>query len=349
MSVTTKRIFSGARSTFPSDLRDVSSGTASNKSDLLAYDDASATPTGIWASAFSATRFYQIDFNSSRPTGLSTSSLNFNIKYAGAGSGNACIYKIEVRRASNDSLLGTLDHSASPLCSTGTTYRVVNEDLSSYVTSTDIANDLRIKVFGYETATKAWNIEYATVTGTSYSAWTLLERTVTDQSTGTAITSTWLIGTAEGTGAVGTIFTDATNWPSAAPATTKYLQVTFDHADVPAGAVIQSVALKNIWRDSAAPGGSGTLCNYFDVYNGATFVETHGGNTQATAQSCNTSNVTWQTDTVTLSNVNTVAKANSMTIKFYYWIAPLCGGVGNPSCVKSVSDQVQATFTYYLD
>ena len=78
-------------------------------------------------------------------------------------------------------------------------------------------------------------------------------------------------------------------------------------------------------------------------------VETHGGNTQATAQSCNNTNVSWQTDNVTLSLVDTVAEANSMTIKFYYWVAPTCGGGGNPACVKSVTDQVQATFAYYLN
>ena len=121
--------------------------------------------------------------------------MNFNIKYAskgGGGSGNACIYKVEVRRASDNSLLATLDHSASPLCSTGTTYRVVNENISSYVTSTDVANDLRVKVFGYETGGKGWNIEYATVTGTSYASWTLFEKTVTDQSTGTGTTTPWV-------------------------------------------------------------------------------------------------------------------------------------------------------------
>ena len=127
--------------------------------------------------------------------------MNFNIKYAskgGGGSGNACIYKIEVRRASNDSLLGTLDHSAAPLCSTGTTYRVVNEDISSLVTTTDLANDLRIKVFGYETGARGWNIEYATVTGTSYASWTLFEKTSTDQSTGAATVTPWSIATAGG-------------------------------------------------------------------------------------------------------------------------------------------------------
>jgi len=352
MTVSSKRIFSGTRSTFPGDLRDASSGSAANKSDLLDYDDAAPAVTGAWAAAYSATRFYQIDFNSPRPAGLPASSVNFNIKYAskgGGGSGNACIYKIEVRRASDDSLLGTLDHSAGPLCSTGATYRVVNEDISSLVTTTDLADDLRIKIFGYETGAKGWNIEYATVTGTSYASWTLFEKTYTDQSTGAATVTPWSIATAEGTGAAGTIYTAASTWPSTVPTSAKYLQVTFDHPDLPAGAVVQSVTLKNIWRDATAPGVGGTLCNYFEVYNGASLVETHGGTTQATAQSCNNSNVTWQTDTVTLSLVDTVAEANSMTIKFYYWVAPLCGGGGNPGCVKSVTDQVQASFTYYVD
>ena len=350
MTVSSKRIFPGSRSTFPGDLRDASSGSAANNSDPLDYDDARPAVTGAWAAAFSATRFYQLDFNSPRPAGVPASSVNFNIKYAskgGGGSGNACIYKIEVRRASDDSLLGTLDHSSAPLCSTGTTYRVVNEDISSLVTTTDLANDLRIKIFGYETGAKAWNIEYATVTGTSYSSWTLFEKSTTDQSTGTATTTPWAIATAETTGTATTSYTSASTWPSAAT-TTKYLQVTFDHPDLPAGAVVQSVTLKDIWRPISAVTNGGTLCNYFEVYNGATLVETHGGNTQATAQSCKNTNATWQTDNVTLSLVDTLAEANSMTIKFYYWI-PNCGNGQNPGCVKSVTDQVQATFTYYLN
>jgi hypothetical protein len=347
MTVSSKRIFPGSRSTFPGDLRDASSGAATNKSDLVDYDDARPAVTGSWAAAFSATRFYQLDFNNPRPAGVPASSVNFNIKYAGNTSGNACIYKIEVRRASDDSLLGTLDHSASPLCSTGTTYRVVNEDISSLVTTTDLANDLRIKIFGYETAARPWNIEYATVTGTSYATWTLFEKSTTDQSTGTATTTPWAIATAEATGTATTSYASASAWPSAAT-TTKYLQVTFDHPDLPAGAVVQSVTLKNIWRPSSAVTNGGTLCNYFEVYNGATLVETHGGNSQATAQSCDNTNATWQTDNVTLSLVDTVAEANSMTIKFYYWI-PNCGNGQKPACITSVTDQVQATFTYYLD
>ena len=256
---------------------------------------------------------------------------------------------MEVRRISDDSLLGTLDHTASPLCSTGTTQRIVNEDISAYVTSTDIANDLRIKVFGYETGLKAWNIDYSTVTGTSYASWTLFQRTIADAADGSAANTTWSLSNAEATGAGGTIYTAASNWPSAAPVGTKFLQFKFDQAGLPAGAVVQSVTLKHIWRASALVTNSGLLCNYFEVYDGATLIGTHGGNTQPTALSCTASNVTWITDTVALPEVNTVAEANGLTVKFYYWMAPLCGGAGNPNCVKSVSDQVRGTYNYYLD
>src|SRR5207248_2276397 len=160
MTVSSKRIFSGSRSTFPGDLRDASSGAAANKSDVLDYDDATPFVTGQWANAYSATRFYQLDFNSPRPAGVPASSVNFNIKYA-------------------------------------------------------------------------------TVTGTSYASWTLFEKSTTDQSTGAATTTPWTIATAEATGTATTSYTSASNWPAAAT-TTKYLQVTFDHPDLPAGAVVQS-------------------------------------------------------------------------------------------------------------
>ena len=47
--------------------------------------------------------------------------------------------------------------------------------------------------------------------------------------------------------------------------------------------------------------------------------------------------------------MNDATKSNNLVIKLYYWISPTCGGAGNPTCVKSVTDQTEATFTYYLD
>src|SRR5207302_8390386 len=77
MTVSSKRVFPGTRSTFPGDLRDASSGSAVNKSDPLDYDDATPALTGAWAAAYSATRFYQLDFSSPRPAGVTASSVNF--------------------------------------------------------------------------------------------------------------------------------------------------------------------------------------------------------------------------------------------------------------------------------
>ena len=69
----------------------------------------------------------------------------------------------------------------------------------------------------------------------------------------------------------------------------------------------------------------------------------------ASPQACTNSGTVFTTDTVLLPEVNTAAKANGLVIKLYYWISPLCGGAGNPACVKSVTDRAQVTFSYYLD
>ena len=42
---------------------------------------------------------------------------------------------------------------------------------------------------------------------------------------------------------------------------------------------------------------------------------------------------------VSLPEVNDATKANNLVIKLYYWVSPTCGGGGNPTCVKSVTDQ----------
>ena len=47
--------------------------------------------------------------------------------------------------------------------------------------------------------------------------------------------------------------------------------------------------------------------------------------------------------------MNDATKANNLVIKLYYWVSPTCGGGGNPTCVKSVTDQAEASFSYYLD
>jgi len=213
------------------------------------------------------------------------------------------------------------------------------------VTSTDQANVLVVRVYPWETGatTRKVNVDMATVTGaTPYvAAFTAYETQAVDDTSGTPSTLAWSLATADST-----TFTDVTTWPSAAPNTARYLKLSFDPT-IPTSAVVTSVTLTNVWRASANVTNSGTLCYYLESFNGTTSLGTHGSG--SSAQNCNASGTNNVTDSVSLPEVNTVTKANSLVIKLYYWVSPLCGGGGNPTCVKSVTDQAQVSFNYYLD
>jgi hypothetical protein len=271
--------------------------------------------------------------------------MQFNFRLASAGgaqAGNACFW-FEVR--SGGSVIGTHgSYAAAAGCSTGTTQTTFSTAIPE-VTSTDQVNGLVVRVYPWETGTKTKvvNVDLATATGaTPYiAAFTAYETQSIDDTSGTPTTLPWAPATVDTT-----TYTDANNWPSAAPNTARYLKFTVDPA-IPAGSVITSVTLTNAWHASANVTNGGTLCNYVESFNGTTSLGTHGSG--AAAQSCNASGTNNVTDSVSLPEVNSVAKANNLVIKLYYWISPLCGGAGNPACVKSVTDQVQVTFNYYLD
>jgi len=344
MSVTTKRIFPGPRIASAWDLRDASSGAESNKSDPFSYSDAVVSPTST-AIAGGTNLYREFTFSSARAGGISVSSMQFNFRLASAGgaqAGNACFW-FEVR--SGGSVIGTHgSYAAAAGCSTGTTQTTFSTSIPE-VTSTDQVNGLVVRVYPWETGTKTKvvNVDLATVTGaTPYiAAFTAYETQSIDDTSGTPTTLPWAPATVDAT-----TYTDANNWPSAAPNTARYLKFTVDPA-IPAGSVITSVTLTNAWHASANVTNGGTLCNYVESFNGTTSLGTHGSG--AAAQSCNASGTNNVTDSVSLPEVNSVAKANNLVIKLYYWISPLCGGAGNPTCVKSVTDQVQVTFNYYLD
>ena len=341
-TIITKRIFPGPRSMAANDVRDASSGAESNKSDPFSFADAIVTPTST-AIASGTNRYLDFTLNSGRPGGLSVSSATFNFRLAsggGAQSGNACFW-FEVR--SGASVIGTHGSYASATgCSTGTTQTTISTGIPE-VTSTDQLNGLVVRVYPWETGTKTKvvNVDLATVTGsTPYSSFTAYETQWVDDTSGAPATAPWFAATVDGTA-----YTDATNWP-AAVSTTKYLKLSFDPS-VPAGSVVTSVSLKNVWHASAAVTNGGTLCYYLETFNGATSLATHGS--AASPQACTASGTVFTTDTIPLAEVNDATKANNLVIKLYYWISPTCGGGGNPTCVKSVTDQAEATFNYYLD
>jgi hypothetical protein len=344
MSVTSKRIFPGPRVASAWDLRDASSGAEANSSDPLSYADG-VVQTPSTAIASGTNRYLEYTNSNSRPGAISVSSMQFNFRLASAGggnSGNGCFW-FDVR--SSGSVLATHGSYASPVgCSTGTTQATFSTSIPE-VTSTDQANGLVVRVYPWETGgtTRKVNVDMSTVRGaTPYvAAFTAYETQAIDNTSGTPSTLAWSLATADSI-----TFTDVTTWPSAAPNTARYLKLSFDPT-IPTSAVVTSVTLTNVWRASANVTNSGTLCYYLESFNGTTSLGTHGSG--GSAQNCNASGTNNVTDSVSLPEVNTVTKANSLVIKLYYWVSPLCGGGGNPTCVKSVTDQAQVSFNYYLD
>ena len=342
-TIVTKRIFPGARTVPAQDLRDASSGVEANKSDAYSYADASVATTST-AIAASTNRYLELTFSSARAGGLAVSSPLFNFRLAssgGAQAGNACFW-FDVR--SGGSVIGTHGSYASAAgCSTGTTQTTVSTGIPE-VTSTDRANGLVVRVYPWETGTKTKTIDVdlATLTGsTAYASFAAYEIQAVDATSGAPATVPWMLANVDATS-----YTTASNWPSAAPVLTKYVKASSDPS-VPVGAVVTAVSLGNVWRASAAVTNGGTLCYYLETFNGAASLATHGS--AGSPYACTSSGTAFRNDTVPLPEVNDVTKANNLIVRLYYWLSPICGGAGNPTCVKSVTDQLQVTYSYYLD
>ena len=304
-SMAAKRIFTGTRTVVAHNLFDATNGT--DNSDPIAASDTLKDATGNWSTAFSATRFLEYDLDGPQPAGLTPTAVTFDFGYADAKnstSDQACYY-FEVRRISTGALVNTYGSSAAPIgCAATNTFVTDHTSILGDVGSTDIANDLRIRVY-FKTNNGASWVDLATVTVTTAST-SIVEyaERVNDQSTGTAIDKSWKVAYVDSLN-----YQSKGNWPTTY-ATTKYVSYTFP-ASLPSGATINSVTLTNSYRPVAAT----TLCYYFEVYNGATLLASHGSSSSDV--SCNSSITTFVTDSISLPEVNTVALANAVTVKMY--------------------------------
>jgi hypothetical protein len=326
----TKRIFPGTRSTSAWDIRDASGGSETTASDSLSYADGVITTTANFASTFASNRYIEFDFNSPAAAGLTVTSAVFNFRVAAtSGTNTACFY-FELYRASTSALLATYGSSGSPVGCSTTTQTTYNTTITE-VTSTDTLNDLRIRVYGKESGAKAFKVDMATVTGTTaYASQALYEKIHRDQAGGASPTTTTygLIASGDGVN-----YTTLNNFTSAF-SSTRYVKFTFDPG-IPSGSTITSVHVKVFYRSNTA---LDTACWYFEAYNGTTLLGSHGSTT--TPQSCNTGNIIYSTDDVTLSEVSSVTNTNNLMIKTFW----------KESGARRVQfDLVQLDVTYYLD
>ena len=175
VTIAASRIFRAERTTPAFAVSDVSSGSAADRSSSTAYgSDGRYFVSRAWSSTFSSTRYLEVDLNAPLPAGLAVSNASLTLRLASdAGTGSLCVY-VELRRASNGALLSTHGSSGSPLaCTSGSSYSTLNIPVAA-VSTTDIANDLRVRVFASDSASGAMRLDRAVlVADTPYTTFTL--------------------------------------------------------------------------------------------------------------------------------------------------------------------------------
>jgi hypothetical protein len=290
---------------------DLSSGTANDASDKYA---AAGGPYDLqlgFQPAFDTNRYLDFKFNGPLRAGYSTSGVNFNFDYAGTNAAftagaNTCFY-FEVRRISTGNVLATHGSAGSPVdCVNQLAFKATTTSLPE-VDSTAIANDLEVRVYMSNADGAGWNFEdQATVTGTEGSdSFTLYRTQYDNHASGTSTVVPWGLN-ASGDSAV---LTSGSGWDTTFN-TSNYLKLTFP-TYVPSGATAISATFKHAYKSNT----SGTdTCWYFEVYDGATLIGTHGSTSAPV--SCNSTS-SFVTDTVSIPEVNTVSKANNVVIRVY--------------------------------
>ena len=330
MSATTKRIFPGTRTTSVWDVWDASGGGAgSNGSSPIAFASDSVTVnTGNFSSTWSTSRYVDFVLSNPLPAGLAVSSPTFDFTYGQNGGGTTCFY-FDVRRTSTGAVLATHGSSGSPIgCTTSNTGVATSTPLPE-LTDSDTANDLTIRVYGQNSGNHAMLLDRATVDGSTYASFTLFPTKEIDMSNGLAATTTTWGPAVAGDSAP---YISKSNWQNAFN-TGRWLRFTFP-AYLPTGAVVTSATFNHSYKADTA---LDTACWYFEVYNGATLLATHGS--AGTPVSCNAT-LNYVTENVPLPEVNTAAIANNVVIRVYMRES---GGK------KTDTDLASLSLSYYLD
>lgn len=303
------RIASATRSSTAWSRRDFSGGTATpvDRSDALAFADTVTLATGAFPTAFSATRFLQVDLSGTAPGGLALTAgtpevvLRFSSPTAGV---NVCAY-VQTLRVSTGAVLATHNQPSEQFCTSSTTASTFTLPVPE-VTNTAIANDLRLRVVGRSSASTAIRFDQITFSAsTDVHDFTLYRANYVDQSSGTAGATTWTELAAADARIVNT-----GTWLMAFNAN-RYLELRFP-ANLPPQAVITAATFQHAFHSNVS-GQLATACVYYAVWaNGA---QVGPAINQATP-TCSTSATVNTQETITLPAL-TAAQANNLSIRVY--------------------------------
>jgi hypothetical protein len=300
-------------------------GSAVNVSDEIAFAaDGRTLTTSSPPTSFSTSRYLEIDANGPLPTNASPTSATFNMRFAAGGSTRTACFYFDVRLASTNAVLATHGSATTPVgCVTGTAQTTFSTALPE-VSSTAIANDLRARVYVRRSGGPAPTVDQAEFSVvTSLGTFALYDDELTDRLDGSAEDLTWPL-----VACGGPTYVSDSNW-STSFSTSRYLQLTFP-AYVPSGATVSGASLLHRFRRS----GGGSACWYLQVLQGTTVIGTHGSPTAPI--SC-TSGGSYRTDTVSLPEINTAARANGVVLRVY---------VRSSTGRSSEHDQANLTINY---
>ncbi len=330
-SVAAKRIFTGQRTVSAWKLEDAAGGTAADASQSLAFVDGITQQSKNWTNAWATARYLEFEFNSSRPPGLAASNVSFVFTFddQDASTANQWCYYFETRKVSDGSVIQAHGSPGSPIACEGAGIPVTATTPLPEITTTDQANDLKIRLYGMHSGgAKPVILDRATVTASGYAGYTLYPNQVLDAADTTLATTYWGPATVNGQA-----LQTAGTW-AAAYSASRYLKFTFAPY-VPSTATLASASFEYTYRSQNT---ADTTCYYFEVYVGATLVGTHG-NASGSDVDCN-GTASYKTISTPLPEVDTAAKANSLVIKLFS---------KNSGARASLTDGALLKLTYSLD
>jgi VCBS repeat-containing protein len=127
-------------------------------------------------------------------------------------------------------------------------------------------------------------------------------------------------------------YVSSSAWPTSANSS-RYLQLDFP-AYLPTSATVSGATFTHTYRSY---NGVGTTCYYVEVYSGATLLATHGSS--GSPVSCNSTG-SFATDNVSLPEINTAGRANSVRVRLIIW---------NSGGVQSEHRYAKVSINYYLN
>ncbi len=189
------RIFRGHRVTPAFAVADSSTGATVDRSSPISYQgDTRWAVMHAWPTAFDAARLVDVTLNHPLPAALAVSGAQLAVTLASDTAGATACWYAEIVRVSTGAVVSTHGSAGSPVaCVTGTTFVRTVVPLAA-ITTTDVANDLLVRIHGRSSTGAAVRLDEVTIAGaTPYATFVLYPVRTRDVHAGGVEVLPWLL------------------------------------------------------------------------------------------------------------------------------------------------------------